>query len=218
MKRFVVGMAGVFVAAGLVLPVFAAADLKIGVVKMDEVVRAFPDAKSADSRLKEQVDEYESERDLKIAKINDQKKLLEQAATEAQDKALSEAERDRKTDGVKEKLKALREMEQDLRELSSKQQRSLAEMEMRLRKHIMGKLKDIIGQYAKKNDFTVILDATAVGAGGVDVVLFSADKLDVTEAITQLVKEQPVTEPSPAKGSKAIAEKEVKTTPEGKKK
>ncbi len=203
MKRVLICAAGLCLAGWMALPAMAAsADLKIGVVQMDRVVRAFPDAKSADSRLKEQVDEFETERDLIIGKINEQKKILEQAATEAQDKALSEAERDRKTDGVKAKLKSLRDMEQQLRETTNKQQRSLGEMEMRLRKHIMGKLKDIVAQYAKKNDFTLILDAASVGVGGVDIVLYSAEKADVTEAVLKLVDEQAKSAPDAVKDAK----------------
>lgn len=202
MKTLMTGVLGLCVAGWLTLPAVAA-DVKIGVVQMDRVVRAFPDAKSADSRLKEQVDEFETERDLIIGKINEQKKILEQAATEAQDKALSEAERERKTEGVKEKLKALRELEQQLRETTNKQQRALSEMEMRLRKHIMGKLKDLIAQYAKKNDLTLVLDAAAVGAGGVDVVLYSTEKVDVTEAVLKLVEEQTKRTPEAEKDAKA---------------
>lgn len=211
MKRIVAGAAGLCVAGWLAFPAMAAsADVKIGVIQMDRVVRAFPDAKSADSRLKAQVEEFETERDMLIGKINDQKKILEQAATEAQDKALSEAERERKTDDVKEKLKALRDLEQQLRETSNRQQRGLAEMEMRLRKHIMGKLKDIVAQYAKKNDFTLVLDSTSVGMGGVDVVLYSMEKVDVTDAVLKLIEEQ-------AKNAPAV-EKEVTGNPDIKKK
>jgi outer membrane protein len=211
MNKVVAVAAGLCMAGWVAFPATAvSADMKIGVIQMDRVVRAFPDAKSADSRLKAQVDEFETERDLLIGKINDQKKILEQAATEAQDKALSEAERERKTDGVKEKLKTLRDMEQQLRETSNKQQRGLAEMEMRLRKHIMGKLKDIVAQYAKKNEFTLILDSTSVGVGGVDVVLYSTEKVDVTEAVLKLIEEQ-------AKNAPAV-EKEVTAKPDIKKK
>jgi outer membrane protein len=181
------GVAAVL-AVAIAVPGVCLAQGKVAVVQMDKVVRAFPEAQDAEKTLKMVRDEYEKGLDKMEEKAKELQQAVESAAAEASDKAVSEAEREKRQEAARQKWGVYQEYQQKIRKERSDNQRDLADQEMRQFKRIMGKLRDVIAEYAAEQKLDLILDSAAVGVHGGQVVLFSADKLDITAAIVKRVE------------------------------
>jgi len=167
----------------------AAADAKIGVVDMSKLVQAHPDTAEADELLEKQADEFEMEKDEYLSRFNAMREDFEKARAEASNKALSEEAREKKRDEAREKLVALEEFQQEIRETTLKRQKQLTDQGDRMRRRIVGKIVEVVDKYASDNGYALILDTANRGLSGVESVIYADEKLDVTDAILKLITE-----------------------------
>jgi Skp family chaperone for outer membrane proteins len=187
------------------MPAVCLAQGKVAVVQMDKVVRAFPEAQKAEATLKAVRDEYEKELEKMETKSKELQQAVEAAAAEVEDKALSDAEREKRREGARQKWSSFQEYQQKLRKTRSENQRDLSDQEMRQFKRIIGKLRDVISEYATENKIDVVLDTAGVGVHGGPIVLFASDKIDITEDILKRVETVGKT---PEQGEKKAGTKE----------
>lgn len=178
---------GVLLTAAVLLPSYSFAQTKVAVIQMDKVITAFPEAQRAEETLRAVKDEYEKELEKMDSKLKELQQAAESSYAEARDKAASESEREKRQEAAQQKFVAFQEYQQKLRKQRSENQRDLADQEMRQFKRILGKLREIVSEYATEQKIDVVLDAAGVGMHGGPVVLFSSEKVDITEAIMKLV-------------------------------
>ena len=57
-----------------------------------------------------------------------------------------------------------------------------------MRRDVSAKLRELIAEYAEKNGYTLILNSSA-SLKGIDTVMYSRAKLDITEDIIDLVSD-----------------------------
>lgn len=164
------------------------AEAKIGVVDMARVIRAFHETKSADSLLEKQVEEFESEQRMMLTEREKLKKEFEDAHGETRNKALSEETREKKMEIAGEKLTALREYERKIRERVDLGQRQLADQKARMQERIVSKLREIIGKYAEKNGYLLVLDSSGEGRSGVETVVYNLKGIDITEDVLKIIE------------------------------
>lgn len=166
------------------------AETKIAVVDMGRVIKVFPEAKSADSLLEKQIGEFESQHRDMLAERSKLKKDFEAASDEARNKALSEKARDRKMEIAGDKLVALRECERNIREISGLRQKQIADQKIRMRRRIVSKLREIIGQYARKNGYFLVLDSSGLGMNGVETVVYNLERIDITDNVLKVIEKK----------------------------
>jgi Skp family chaperone for outer membrane proteins len=163
------------------------ADLKIGVVDMSRLVQAHPDTADADELLEKQAEEFETEKKELLEKFGSMRDDFEKARSEASNKALSESAREQKRDEAREKLIALEEFQQSVRETTLRRQQQLADQGDRMRRRIVGKIVGIIEGYANDNGYKLILDTANRGLSGVESVIYADKALDITEAVLKII-------------------------------
>jgi len=173
------------------------AEVKIAVVDMARLVRSHADTAPADAMLEKQMNDFQDEQKEVEADYDKVKKAFDDARKEATDKALSEEAREEKMQVAEKKLIAVREFERKSRETLSARQKQITEDSLRLRKRIVGKIKEAIQDYAAKKGYTLVIDTAAQSVSGVEVILYSSDKIDITEDMLKIA--------SKGKGSDAKA-------------
>jgi Skp family chaperone for outer membrane proteins len=166
------------------------AEAKIAVVDMESLLKAHPDTKPAESMLQKQVDEFESEQKDMIADLDKMKKVFEAARKDANNKALSEEERDKKVTIAEAKLTDVREQEDKVRETASQRQKQLKDQGLRMRKRIVTKIRDVIKEYAGKKGYVLVVDSSALSMSGIEAVVYSEEKNDITADIRKLIDQQ----------------------------
>jgi len=163
-----------------------AADVKIAVVDMARLVRSHPDTAPADAMLERQMKEFQDEQKDLEAEYETVKKAFDDARKEATNKALSEETREEKMREAEKKLIAVKEFERKSRDSLSARQKQISEDSLRLRKRIVGKIKNAVEDYAAKKGYTLVLDTAAQSVSGVEVVLYSSDKVDITDDMLKI--------------------------------
>jgi Skp family chaperone for outer membrane proteins len=178
----------ILAAAVAVLPSLSAtAELRVATIQMDKVVRAYPEAQKAEEALKAQKDEFEKEIDKMETKAAEMRTAVEAAVAEAQDKAINESERERRAEAARQKIKGLTEFQSKVRETRVERQKELSDQEMRIFRRVIGKLRDMVSEYAVEQKIDLVLDEAGIGMHGAPMVVHASDALDITDAILKRV-------------------------------
>jgi outer membrane protein len=169
---------------------FGADQQKIGVVDMATLIKEHPETKSADAVLQKQVEDFEAEQKEMLADIEKLKKSFDVARKEADNKALSESEKEKKITVAEGKLNDLRDQDRKFRETMAERQKQISDQEVRMKRRIVAKIRDVVKEYAEKEKYSLILDASSLSIGGVESVLYSASRNDITADIRKLIEEK----------------------------
>jgi len=161
---------------------------RVAVVDMARLIKGHPNAKSSESILKSQVEEFEGEQKDMLAEEERLKEQFEEVRGATQNKALSDSAREEKVEAAKEKYRELRTYELKRRETSRLRSKQLADQQLRLRRRIVSAIGEIVKKYGDEKGISLVLDSSAVSVRGTEAVVFYTDKTDITEDILRLVK------------------------------
>lgn len=156
-------------------------------VNLDKVFDEFYKTKLADGQLKEQAEQYRTER---TKMVDDFKKLqddFKSARDEAQNTALSEEARNTRRSEAEEKLVELREMENKIRRFEESRRRQLDEQTRRVRSKLVDEIKETLATMARDKSYTAVLDSSGENLNGVSTVIYYDAKLDITDALIELL-------------------------------
>lgn len=168
-----------------------AKDMKIAVVDMELVMNAYPETKSSRLILEQQLDEAEKEQQGMLGDRAELEKKFKAAGEKAQNAAFSKDVREKNRIVAESILADLRELERDIRETATRRRKELGDRQARMRRRIVLKLRDIVKEYCEKNDITLVLDSAVPGTGTApESVVYSVDKMDITDKILALISKK----------------------------
>ena len=160
-----------------------AAESRIVFVNMDRVFNEFYKTKLADTQLKEQSSQILAER----KKLTDEYEVLQPAFNklreDAQNPALSEEVRTQKRTAAEEKLVEIRDFENKIKRFDETRRKQLDDQSRRMRKRIVDEILETIQIYARNQMFTAVLDSAGQSLNGVQNVLFTESRADITSDI-----------------------------------
>jgi len=165
-------------------------DLKIAVVDMALVMKAYPETRSSRLILEQQLEEFESEQQDMLKERDSLEKVFRNARLQAENTALSDEAREKNRILAEEKLSELRERDRELRETATLRRKQLNDQQARMRRRIVKKLRKIIKGYCEENKITLVLDSALPGSAAVEAVVYSAEHLDITEKVLGLIRKE----------------------------
>ena len=172
-----------------VLGTAGAEDIKVAVVDMELIMKAYPETQSSRKVLEGQLAEFEQEQKELLAERDKLEEQFRESGQQAQSMALSDAAREKHRVIAEGHLESLRAMEREIRETTSMRRKQLNDRQLRMRGRIVKKLREVIGAYARGQGITLVLDSAVPGTGNApESVVYSADNLDITEDILGLIK------------------------------
>ncbi len=209
MQKMWIGMA----AAGLVACVAGALPAVaieggIALVDMETLFSKYYKTQLADAQLKDQADDFNTERKDLVAKYEQMQEDFNDLRAEAQNSALSEEVRLEKRDLAEEKLISLKEQEAKIQRMETTRRRQLEEQQMRMRKKIIEEIREEITAYAQERNIPCILDSSGQTMNGVELVLFSDGKFDITDDILAILNKGQTTTPAADAETDAGADQE----------
>jgi Skp family chaperone for outer membrane proteins len=176
MKKFIAGIC-------MVGAIAAFADMKIGVVNLETLVKNHPSHESNRALVKTTADDYRKKMELKQEQV---KKIVEEGKklqTDWQNPMLSSAaknELQKKMETIQQKLFSL---QQEMRADDQHYQNELADLQQRLFKIEKTEVEKKINEFAAESKFDLIVDAAACG--------FFKPELDVTDKILKKMGVKP---------------------------
>ena len=185
------------VLAAMAAALTSIAAMKIGTVNMVDLVRLHPDHEKNRSLVKTTDGEYKAKLDAKqddLKEIADEGKKAQEDLQNPMLSASARADAQRKLEGIQ---KRFLDGQQELRQMATRFQSDLSELESRLIKLETDEIRAKIEEYAKANGYDFIADST--------ILAFAKKSYDVTDAI---LKSMGV---DPAKRKEAAKEKAKKS-------
>ena len=163
-----------------------AQEQRIAVVDMEQVLSIHPDTKEAETTLQKQVEDYDKEKQDMLSKFERLKKEFEDARSEADNRALSEDGRAQKRKQAEDKLAALRDFDEEVRQTTLLRQKQLNDRKKRMRGRIVEDIKAKIGEYAAKKGYTMVLDSGPI-QDSFGVVVYKVESVDITADVVKLL-------------------------------
>jgi len=187
---WIFAVAGSFFLAAL--PSAYCQDLKIAVVNMELVMKAYPETRSSRLILEQQLGEFENEQKDMLKELQEMSDKFREVRDQSRNTALSEEARETHRAAAEARLEELRQRENEIKETAALRRKQLQDQQLRMRRRIVKKLREIIAGYCEKNNIDLTLDGALPEASGPETVVYCAKKLDITDAILGLIsKDQP---------------------------
>ena len=164
--------------------------LNIAFLNMERVFSEYFKTQNADARLKEQAEEFNSDRNAKLEVLRELEESFNATRDEAQDQTLSQEARDRKRSEAEEMLIALRENEKEIRKFEEIKRKELEEQGRRMRTRIVDEINVVVQKFATERNLFAVVDSSGPSLNRVPVFLYSDEKFDVTDEIVALLNRE----------------------------
>ena len=177
--------------AAMAAALTVAAELKIGTVNMVDLVRLHPNHESNRTLVKTTDSEYKAKLDAKQEELKEIADEGKKAQSDLQNPMLSTQARaaaQKKLEGIQ---KRFLDGQQEMRQMATRFQNDLGELESRLLKLETDDIRAKISAYAKANGYDFIADGT--------MLAFAKDSYDVTDDILKAMGVDPAKRKEKAK-------------------
>ena len=193
----------------------AFAQNRIATVDIQKVFDKYWKTEQAVSALKDRVAQIQKSRQEMIEGLNRTKDEYQKLLEDANNQAISSAERDKRKQAAEDKLKDLKSGKDDVDQFDRQATVTITEQKARMRKNILDEIKLAINSKAKAGGYSMVLDTGAQtyvadpsGPYYTPNVLYFTDETDITDAvIAQLNAGAPVDTSKPAETTAAPKDK-----------
>jgi len=182
---------GILVCAGFLTGLQASAQddslSRIAFVNMELVFEQYYKTQRADRRLKDQAQEFNTERSDLIEQIEKLETDFNALREEAGDETLSKDGQERKRSEAEEVLVELRSKEEEIKQFEQTRRRQLEEQGRRMRKAIVEDIDEVIEKFAAEGKLFAVVDSSGPSLNQVPIFLYSDPGSDITPAIVALL-------------------------------
>lgn len=158
-------------------------------VDAQEVFKRFYKTELAQDQIRQQADDIKLEREAMEVEVKELKEEVETLRTDSRDETLSEEIRQGKREKLEEKLVELQQKEQEMTEYEKLRIQQLEQQNSRMTKKLFDEIHEAVTIYAKEKDFAGVIDRSTQSPIGLDLVLFSNPKQDITSDILTALNE-----------------------------
>lgn len=163
----------------------SAQDIRIASVDLDRAFTEFYKTKLADAQLKQQAEEFKTERKKLVDAFKQLQESFDTLREEAQNTALNEDARAQKKAEAEEKLVEIRDQEGKIRRFDESRQKQLDEQSRRMETRLVDEIQDAVKTLARKENLSLVLDTSAKSRNGIPVVAYTDGKRDITNLLIE---------------------------------
>ncbi len=172
----------------------AQAQVKVGVVDMNKVFAGYYKTKDAESKIndarevaKKELDDRMDSHKTMVSEITDLNKKLDAPALSATAKTDLGKKRD-------DKIAQVHDLEREIQEFKGSREKQLQEQAVRMRNQIVEEIMKLVNDKVKSDNYDLVFDKSGQSLNGVQIVLYSADKMEFSDdIIASLNKTRPST-------------------------
>lgn len=164
--------------------------VSIATVDLATLIQNHPSTEENKKALTALKEDFEARRDEKIAALKKLREEVSSAMEQAQNDALSDTARYAARETAKSKMAQLQKDEAALRDFVDDLQKDLSRAEMERLNATVSDIRATIDAIAKESGIVLVLDASRSPVGGYSPVLYGAEALDITAAVTARLAEK----------------------------
>lgn len=172
-------IAGLMVLGG----VCAQAQGRIATVDMVKVFKEYWKTKQSQLALDDTKEQFKKDFQ---AMQDDHKKLVEdyqKLVAEANDQAVSSAEREKRKKALEPKAKELRESEDNLKQFYTRNDNDLKMKSDRMKEAVIKDIKSVVAGRARAGGYSYVVDSAALSLTQTEVFVYASAEADLTEAV-----------------------------------
>lgn len=174
---------GLWMACAVLAGGAAAAELKIAVVDGNRLLKGYYKTELADQHMKQQLDDFQAERDKVLAEHKRMRAEFESLRAETDNKALTEEAREKKKERAEDKLTQVIEYENSIREKAASRKKQLEGEGRQIQGELAKAIRAAVRVQAEKGGYTLVLDQSGVSANGLESVLYAEPKMEITDEV-----------------------------------
>jgi len=140
-----------------------------------------------DGTGQQQLEDFSAERDKLLADHRKLKQEFESLRAEAQNKALTEEARDRKSEQAEDKLTEVIEYENTIREKAASRKKQIEGEGRKIHSELAKAVKSAVQACAAKGGYGLVLESGGLLANGLEPVLYASPAMDITDQVIQLL-------------------------------
>jgi Skp family chaperone for outer membrane proteins len=182
-KQIAVGLAVV----GLMGGIAGAAELNVAVVDTVRILKEYYKTELAEAHIQRQLDDFSAEREKLMSQHKKMKQEFEILRAEAQNKALTDEAREKKKEVAEEKLTAVIEFENSIRDKAASRKKEIEGEGRKIQAELAKTIKAAITACAQKGKYTLVLADGALLGNGLESVLYSDPKMDITDEVLAIL-------------------------------
>jgi outer membrane protein len=176
----------------LVLALFvgtsAFAEYRIATVDLGRVFTNYWKTKEAQRTIDAHKQDIEKMGRDKLATFNQAKEDYQKLLNSVNDPAVSSEEQDKRKKAAEDKLKDLKDMDDDLQRFDRGARTELDEQLKRTRDNIIADIRVVITARAKADGYSLVLDTASQSINGTPIILYAAPAdNDITEAVIKQI-------------------------------
>lgn len=177
------------------------AQMKIGTVDVNRVIKEYSKTKEAEKKVNEAKDAAKKEYDERVEAYKKALEQINKINTQLDAPALSAEAKTSKTRERDDKIANIKNMEREVNEFRQTREDQLQQQMLRMREGILKDITDAVLERVKANGMELVFDKSGASLNRFSPVLFSPDSADFTaEVISALAKKERAgsTAPTPA--------------------
>jgi len=160
----------------------SAQQLKIATVDLSKVFTNYYKTKQADAALQDMKTEMAKSDKEMIDGWQKAKDTYQKLLADANNQILSSEQRDKNKKSAEDKLKEMKDTENNIQQFETQAKARLQEQTFRMRENLLSEIRVAINQKAKSGNYTFIVDTAAQSADRTPVFLYSSAE-DLTDAV-----------------------------------
>jgi outer membrane protein len=181
----------------------AHAQSRIATVDLRKIFDGYWKTKQADAALKDRAADMEKEHKSMLDDWKKAKEDYQTLLTSANDQAVSSDQRDKRKKLAEDKLKQIKESEDNIGQYERTAKQTLDDQRKRMRDNILGEIRTALNAKARSAAYSLAIDTAAESVNNTPVVLYTSNENDMTDAILSQLNagapaETPATDSKPA--------------------
>jgi len=161
----------------------AFAQMKVGIVDMNQVFTSYYKTKDAEARLNEARAQAKTDLDGRLETLKSNMEEINRLEADAQKPELTADKRQSAIRTRDEKINEVRNLDREIGEFRQTRERQLQEQFMRMRGDIVQDIMKVVDARVKSDGFDLVFDKSGQGISQVPVVLYSAPSMDFSDSI-----------------------------------
>jgi Skp family chaperone for outer membrane proteins len=170
----------------------AAAQPRIATIDLKKIFDNYWRTKQESERVTKRRNEMEAEYKNMVDDYKKVKEDYDSLIKGANDQSVAPDERDRRKRAAEDKLRSMKDKEDELGQYGRTSTATLSELQDRLKSDILRDIRNIVNAKSKSAGYSLVLDSAAVSVAGTPVVMFTNGENDLTDSVLlQLNANQP---------------------------
>ena len=164
--------------------------LKIGTVDLNEIFEQHPKTKEARERISKVEEGFRTKAEMSQSSLRREYEKANDLQSRVNNTALSQERRQAAQQELVTLVREIQQKEQEIQRTNAANVEEIQKLMLELRSEIVNEISQLVREYAKKNNYTLVFDKTGQGLTSAPIVLFAADPLDFSQEIIKIIKEK----------------------------